>query len=115
MRGGADVAGAKERWAEMRRQGLCPIVGCGKDTGGFAFCPAHREAQARANARRRAAGLSVNLSMKKWQAVDLDYVSEQWGLSRQETLRVMIDAVASEVRRGRMGKPYRRRKRRRSA
>ena len=90
-------------YKQRRALGLCGIPGCEEDPGDHAFCGKHRKAQSGAHARRRAAGMTFTLSLRPTHAADLDYVCEQFGLGRQDALRLMIAACAREVRRGNLG------------
>ena len=90
-------------YQQRRALGLCGIPGCEEEPGDHAFCGRHRGAQSDAHARRRAAGLTFTLSLRPTHAADLGYVCEQFGLGRQDALRLMIAACAKEVRSGRLG------------
>ena len=90
-------------YQQRRALGLCGIPGCEEDPGDHAFCGKHREAQADAHARRRAAGMTFTLSLRPTHAADLDYFCEQFDLGRQDALRLMVTVCTREVRRGNLG------------
>lgn len=98
-------------YTRRRAMGLCGIAACTekpsarkKDGKLYAFCDRHRERQRELNARRRRRGLTVNLSLEYAQAEDLDYVCGEFGLTRQDALRLMIVECAKGLRDGRVGR-----------